>query len=237
MTMELVFSRADGSTLEFVEKKRQNATTLWGVLPDGQNPEWGMKPRAAAPDPAVNRTGGLDDYKGTMRRSSFLAAWQWFDLDLLALAMHGKVYRDLTREQRGFILSKFKSIYAGNAAFTNRAGVDKFNCYPCGETRRGEDPKIDPLICAYKPGSPRGGLQVLEVRTNNKGVQMARINGFRWNSTPPAPDLNDPRVGWATVIEADGGVSNFGHLGGEPVPYAIIQFESCWYPRRGLYAL
>jgi hypothetical protein len=209
---------------------------LYGVLPDGRNPEWDFRPRPVAPDPAVNRTGGIDDYKKTMRRSPFLAAWQWFDMDLLSLAMYGKLYKDLTKTQQNFILGKFKGLYAGNAFITNGAGVDTCNCYPCGgaDARRGKEPKIDSLIMAYKPGSPRGGLQVLEVRENAKGVDMARINGFRWNSTPPPPNLNDPRVGWATTIEANGNVSNFGHLEGKPVPYAIIQFEPCWYPLRGL---
>lgn len=216
---------------------------LYGVLPDGRNPEWGFKPRAVAPAPSVNRTGGIEDYKETMRRSPFLSAWQWFDVNLLSLAMYGKVYSKLLREQRDLILGKFKGMYAGNAFITNRAGVDEFNCYPCGgaDAMRGSDPKIDPLICAYKPGSPRGGLQVLEIRENESGVEMGLINGFRYNSTPPTPNLDDPRVGWATTIEKNGNVSNFGwgdrfepERRGEPLPYAIIQFEPCWYPMLGL---
>jgi hypothetical protein len=231
--MKLSFTRENGQILQFQERKP--GLLLYGVLPDGQNPEHNFTIRWVAPDPAVELTGGIDRYKETMRRSPFTEPWQWFAVDLLSLAMYNKLHKDLSKTERSFIISRFKGMYAGNAFITNAAGVDRYSCYPCGGTdaKRGSDPKIDPLLCVHKPGSTRG-IQVLEVRKNAKGVSMARINGFRHNSTPPKPDLGDPRVGWATIIEASGKISNFGHLGGRPVPYPIIQFEPCWYPMRGL---
>lgn len=179
--------------------------------------------------PAVFRTGVIENNE-SFARAQFTEAWQWFAVQLLAKAKFGLSFDGLAGEQRDYILRAFSSLYQSNRAFTNGKGVDNCNSYPTGETGRGEDPRIDPLICADDVIA--GGA----VR-NAQGRWMVKVLSFRQNEAPPIPDLADPRVMWATIIRRDGDIRNFPQLGGDRVPYPLISVEPYFYPLEELVPL
>lgn len=210
---------SDGS----IRKTSPQSKFLMRVKSDQFTVHWGGQVRNTAPAPAVFRTGDIED-NSNMQRAKFTEAWQWFHVDLLALAKYGMPFKQLSAISQNDIVRAFKGMTTSNAAFNNRAGTDQFNCYPSKETDRPGDPLQDPLICA------KDVKEVLAVKINGHGTQMALLRSFDQDETPPAPDLSDPRVGWATVINEDGTIHNFPQLGGTPVPYVYLSASPCWYP-------
>ena len=212
------------------------------VKPDWLSPYWGYGPRPAAPAPAVNRSGEILN-RTSFRRARLTEAWQWFWADLMALAKYQRVYSALTLDEKAFISRAFGGLTGDHLAFTNNAGSSTKNCYPCGETDRGEDMKLDPLIC--------GGNTLLgsDPVRNERGEWMVKMYSFDANQPPPVATLdmlNDPRVLWATIISTkkfpDGSYSLFGFpqlKDGTPVPYPYMTVEDYYYPLEELeeYAL
>ena len=203
------------------------------VKPDWLSPHWGYRPRGVAPAPAVNRSGVIVD-SSYFRRARLTEEWQWFWVDLLSLSKYQRVYSQLTRDEKAFIARAFSGLTGDHLAFTNNAGSATKNCYPCGETDRGEDMKIDPLICGGN--TVLGGDPVL----NARGEWMVPIYSFNANEPPPVATLamlDDPRVLWATIISTkqlpDGSYSLFGFpqlKDGTPVPYPYLTVEQYYYP-------
>ena len=203
------------------------------VKPDWLSPNWGYQPRPAAPAPAVNRSGEISD-SSYFRRAWLTEAWQWFWVDLLSLSKYQRVYSELTDDEKTFVTRAFSGLTGDHLAFTNNAGSSTKNCYPCGETDRGEDMKIDPLICGGN--TVFGGDPV----RNGHGEWMVKMYSFDANQPPPVATLdmlNDPRVLWATIISTnrlpDGSFHLFGFpqlKDGTPVPYPYMTVEEYYYP-------
>jgi hypothetical protein len=203
------------------------------VKPDWLSPYWGYKPRDVAPAPAVNRSGEIDD-RTSFRRARLTEQWQWFWVDLLSLSKYQRVFAELNAEEKANITRAFGGLTGDHLAFTNNAGSASKNCYPCGTTDRGEDMRIDPLIC--------GGNTILGSAPvqNKHGQWMVKVYSFNANQTPPAATLemlNDPRVLWATIISdvrlPDGSYKLFGFpqlKDGVPVPYPYMTMEDYYYP-------
>jgi len=224
------FENTGGATARFswVELRRR----YW-VKPDWLSPYWGFRPRSSAPAPAVNRSGEIDN-RNNFRRANLTEAWQWFWADLMALAKYQRVYSALTLDEKAFISRKFGNLTGDHLAFTNNAGSLTKNCYPCGLTDRGEDMKIDPLIC--------GGNTLLggDPVRNSNGQWMVKMYSFKATEPPPVATLemlNDPRVLWGTIISTrqlpDGSYSlfTFPHLmDGVDVPYPYMTVEDYYYP-------
>ena len=172
--------------------------------------------------PAVFRTGTFEDHK-SFTRTRFTREYQFMAADLLAMRKYGLPYLQLSSIPKADIVRAFNSLYTSTTAFDNFKGVDNCNNYLTGQVGRGEDPRIDPLICA-------GAIvEVLQVATNSKGIVMARLNSFR---SPSVASLTDTRVLRATNIDkSDGHVFNFDQLkDGGIVPYPYISSQDCWYP-------
>jgi hypothetical protein len=203
------------------------------VKPDWLSPFWGYRPRDVAPNPAVNRTGEIDN-RLNFRRARLNEAWQWFWADLMALAKYQRVYSGLTLDEKAFVSHAFKGLTSDGRAFTNNAGSSTRNCYPCGETDRGEDMRVDPLICAGN--TLLGGDPV----RNARGQWMVKMYSFNANQPPPVATLamlDDPRVLWATIISTkkfpDGSYSLFRFpqlKDGTDVPYPYMTVEDYYYP-------
>jgi hypothetical protein len=192
---------------------------------------WNFKVRSVAPNPAVFRTGHMTDYRN-FSRSNLTKQVQFFWADCLAMQKYGKLYAALTGDQKKSIQQAFSGMSRGNAFLTNGAGTDTKNNYVTGEANRGEDPKIDPLIC--------GGsiVEILELKPNSQGLIMARLNTFRAGQALPVvtADLlnNDPRILSATIINKDGELSNFPQLAGMRNPYPYVSAHDVWFPMRDL---
>ena len=203
------------------------------VKPDWLSPYWGYQPRPSAPAPAVNRSGEIGNHT-YFRRAWLTEEWQWFWADLLALSKYQRVYAELTSDEQAFITRAFGGLTGDHLAFTNNAGSGTRNCYPCGETDRGEDMKIDPLIC--------GGNTVLgsDPVQNERGEWMVKVYSFDANQPPPPATLamlDDPRVLWATIISTNRLPDGSFHLFGFPqlkdgtrVPYPYLTVEEYYYP-------
>jgi hypothetical protein len=171
--------------------------------------------------PAVFRCGTFEDHK-SFTRTRFTREYQFMAADLLALRKYGKPYLQLAGIQRDDIIRAFNSLYDSSTAFTNFKGTDNCNNYLTGSISRGEDPRIDPLICA---GSI---VEVLQVATNSKGVQMARLRSYR---APAVVTLADTRVMKASIIyKSDGHLGEFPQLNGLAVPYPLISSQDIWFP-------
>ncbi len=203
------------------------------VKPDWLSPNWGYRPRGSAPAPAVNRSGEIDD-RTSFRRARLNEEWQWFWADLLSLSKFRRGYAELTVDQQAFISRSFGGLTGDHLAFTNNAGSSTKNCYPCGQTDRGEDMKIDPLICGGN--TVFGGDPV----PNARGQWMVKVHSFDASQPPPVATLDmldDPRVLWATIISTtrypDGSYHLFGFpqlKDGTPVPYPYMTAEPYYYP-------
>ena len=216
----------------------QPSRNLYRVKADQYTYSWDFAVRPVVADlgsaPAVNRTGDLTN-PANFLRSPFTRAWQFFWADVLAVYRYQKVFSALPSTERNYIVRVFNSLTLHDKYLTNRAGTNTHNNYITGDIR-GEDPKIDPLICA-------GSLvEVLEARKSTSGVTngltMARLNTFAHGDAPPAVTyelvMNDPRILWATVIYPDGHLTPFPNFEGAPVPYPYIARHPCWYPLRDL---
>jgi len=190
--------------------------------------------------PCVYRTGELED-NTNFSRATFNQKWQIFAADLLAMRKYGVLYFQLSGDALTDIIRAFGSLYSSDRAFTNNAGVNNKTNYIEG-IDRGEDPKIDPLVCG---GNQDGkAVQVLATQENSSGILMGKINMFAWAEIPPLVTpalLTDPRIGRATVINNNGLLNNFTQLKDENwVPYPLITSRidtECWYPVNGLYQL
>lgn len=152
----------------------------------------------------------------------------------LAMKAWGKVLDLFSGTERDDIVRIFNSLTLSDKFLTNKAGTNNCNNYITGDMRV-EDPKIDPLVCA------ESNVEVLEVRTSTSGktsgLQMARLNTFQQNETPPPVTeelLSDPRILWATVIYPDGRLIPFPNFDGNPVPYPYIAQQECWFQLRDL---
>ena len=182
--------------------------------------------RRSAPAPCVFRTGDIED-PSNMVRSDFTNLWQYFAIDLLAMRKYGLLFDDLIGAPKDDIIRAFNSLYASDRAFTNDKGVNNRNNY-ITNVMRGEDPKIDSLICGDDV------VQVLETRANSRGVVMGRLYTFRQNEVPPPVTpalLKDPRVLRATIINENGLIRNFDQLKDQNwVPYPYIASRDVWYP-------
>ncbi len=202
------------------------ALARFKVKLDQYSPAWDYKVRDAAikagSAPAVNRTG-TELNAEHFRRSSFGRDWQFYAADLLGLSKYGHRLTNLTAEQRKDIVQRFNSLYQSNRFLTNEKGVDNCNNYLTGEVGKGEDPLIDPLVCA-------DDILTGEVILNDRGESMVRILSFRPNEPPPFPRLDDPRVMLATVIYRNGILRPFPQLGGLPVPYPLLAVEPTHIP-------
>jgi hypothetical protein len=170
--------------------------------------------------PAVFRCGTFEDHK-SFTRTRFTREYQFMAADLLAKRKYGTPYLQLSSIQRADIVRAFNSLYDSSTFLTNFKGVDNCNNY-LTNSDRGEDPRIDPLICA---GSV---VEVLQVATNSKGVQMARLRSYR---APAVALLADSRVMKASIIyKSDGHLGEFPQLNGLAVPYPFISSQDVWYP-------
>ncbi len=191
---------------------------------------WGWKVRPSAPNPAVDRTGDIEDHKD-FERSPLTKKWQHFFADCLAVQKYGKLYALLTGDPKRYIKAAFNGITRSDRAFTNGRGTDNCNNY-ITNTMRGQDPMIDPLICA---GSI---VEILEVKTNSRGLIMARLATFKATETPPIVTAellkNDPRILTATIINTKGELSHFPQLAGMRNPYPYISTGDVWFPLRDL---
>jgi hypothetical protein len=203
------------------------------VKPDWLSPYWGYQPRPAAPAPAVNRSGQIEN-RTYFRRARLTEEWQWFWVDLLSLSKYQRVFSELTSDEKAFITRAFGGLTGDHLAFTNNAGSGTGNCYPCGETDRGEDMKIDPLICG---GNTIFGSDPVQ---NERGEWMVKAYSFDANQSPPPATLamlDDPRVLWATVISTNQLPDGSFHLfrfpqlkDGTSVPYPYLTVEDYYYP-------
>lgn len=237
MTTVITVRRTDKPTPPTPQPTRN----LYTVKRDQYSYSWNFQIRDVVrngdlPDaPAVNRTGEISD-PANFLRSSFTREWQFFWCHLLAMDRYGKLFHDLTGADRDYIVRAFNGLTLSDKYLTNRKGTDNCNNYITGKDDRGEDPKIDPLICADSV------VEVLDARTSTSGqtsgLVMARLNTFRVDETPPLVTRsmveNDPRVLRATIIYPDGHTTPFPNFGGDPVPYPYISRHDCWFPLRDL---
>ena len=214
---------------------------LYRVKPDQETHYWNFQVRPIVTDerplppgklpdaPAVNRTGEIQDPSNFIR-SPLGRKWQFFWADLLSMQKFARVYSELNTTEKDYIHNRLTSVGHSKRAFTNRDGLENRNNYVTGDIR-GEDPKIDPLICA---GSI---VEAQEIRSNGV-MQMARLNHFDPFQQPPTVTrdllIQDNRILWATIIYPDGHLTPFPQLDGLPVPYPYIARHDVWYPVRDL---
>jgi hypothetical protein len=211
---------------------------IYKVKPDQETERWNFQVRPVVikedgtaddtPMPAVFPTGEIDSYLD-FRRNKFTEKWQIFAADLLSMKKYGLRLDQLGVQNKSAIITAFNSIYKGNRFLNNDHGVERYNNYITGETDRGEDPLIDPLICASNV--IHTGLPV----KNIKNILMVQIDGFLDTDIPPVvtnETLNDSRILNATIIKGDGSVVNFTQLmNGDSVPYPYIRTkEEGFYP-------
>ena len=218
---------------QFVPVSEPGRRDFRRVKADQFSSSWDFQVRDVAPNPAVNRTGELDGPQNFVR-SNLTRQWQFFWADLLSMKMYGKLFSATAGAEEDFIIRKFSALSHSDKFLTNFAGTDIRNNYLTDEMR-GNDPKVDPLICA---GSI---VEVMEERNNRFSVRMCRLRSFLANDTPPivTPDLleNDARVLRATVIGVAGNLYPFPHLEGLDVPYPYISSHDCWFPAEDLVKL
>src|SRR5262245_51099264 len=199
------------------------------ALPDCENPWWGKKPRKAAPAPAIMFTSSSPDNYPDTTYAPYTPEWQLFDKRLLSLKKHGKLYDDLTPALRGIIDGKFKDLYAGNKAWTDRHGVESAN------------PMRESLISLGYSYRKIGEARARGGRWNGesmKGTDMIRLLSFIASEGPPdltryadpMKILQDPRVFMAKTIRKDCVTGNFPHLDGQAVPVAFITSGAAWVP-------
>jgi hypothetical protein len=194
------FVKWDWQTVEFEGKVRARAIQLGGA-------------------PCVFRTGKKSN-NAYFQSARLTRTWQIFWADLMSMIQYGKLFQDLTGVQRAHIIQAFTGMTGSDVAFTNDNGTDRYNNYVSGETNKGSDPMVDPLICG---GDTKCG--VIE-------GSMVRMYSFLANETPPPVTrqlLLDPRVGWATIIKPDKTVTPFPRLT-TSVPYPYITVEPYYYP-------
>lgn len=218
-------------------KPPPDLANIYTVKPDQLSWSWDYKVRSVVSDgflpsaPAVNRTGDINN-PARFSRSTFTRAWQYFTIDLLSMSIHGALFKDLWPADKDVMIKKWSAMYDKNTFLTNFAGVGNCNNYITGEMR-GEDPKIDPLICATSK------VKVLEIRRSNSGItagyDMARLAAFDEKETPPPVTmalLNDPRIMTATVIYPNGSVIDFPQYPSRRHPYPLISSAGSerWFP-------
>ena len=238
---------SDGE-IDVIENEPTIPADKWWVVPDGLN---GQPLREAAVKkggtPCVFQTGEFGRHIGTGLPAPITRDWQFFNADLMALAVYNKLFLDLNREEKADIVTAFTGTFGTSTAFCNHKGFgDGHINYVKGEDLDGELPLMFPLICGTDT-----------VYGHVEGDYLA-VASWDYRESPPAITnrdiLNDPRVRYATVVRnvniGDGGyqVGKFPRLeGAYGVPYAFITTRQWYYPilrgylqgytraRRGLY--
>lgn len=218
---------------------------LYEVKPDQEMWSWEYKVRPVVINsdkglPAVNRTGEFDE-PSYFIRSNFSKEWQFFWADLLSMRVYGKLLGDLSKYDADRIRDLTTDLGKSDRFLTNYKGLDNCNNYLYENTQnRGQEPKIDPLICA-------GSLvRVLDVQfSDSLGMNMAKLWTFKsWEVPPPVTRellLYDPRILRATNIFPDGHLAPFDQiylrwpeLREHWVPYPYISSQNVWFPERDL---
>lgn len=197
------------------------------VKPDWETVRWGFKvrPTVSKGTPAIMPTSSTENNWPQTDFCRFPLKWQNFWKDLLCMRKYGKVFTQLTRDQKNYITGKFKDLAAGNKFMTNKHGIET------------NDPRYESLITC--------GNYVYEIaRTTatagrHKGKVMVMLYSFDVNDDPPVvtPDtLRDPRVQIAKIVYQGQYLGNFPHLDGLEVPVPFLTNGRRWYPLEELRA-
>lgn len=203
----------------------------YSVVEDWKSPFRGYKVRSTAKPgtPAIQPTSSTENNWPQTDFARFPLKWQNFAKDLLCMQRYSKVFAKLTKEQKNYINSKFKDMYAGNKAFTNTHGIET------------NSPRIESLVCM--------GNDVYEIARTTatagkyRGKVMIMLYSFDMNDEPPVvtlETLRDPRVQYAKVVyqpkegALQGYLGNFPHLEGLPVPFPFLTSGRHWIPLQEL---
>lgn len=198
------------------------------VLPDWETQRWGHNVRPVAPAPAVFPLSSTPDGWPDSTYCPLNERWQYFWVDLLAMAKYGKILASLSKTQAGYILKAFKGLTGSKAFITNYKGTDKYRNYPGRENTTMPDPQMESLMCCGNYVYSDAALV-----KNSKGKMMVNVMTFKYYETPPvvtADTLKDPRVHIARTVRTNKTLGNFPHLGGVPVPFPLLTRGPAWYP-------
>jgi hypothetical protein len=202
------------------------------VLPDQFTHRWKfqMRPvlKTVSGTPAIFPVSVLNEWPTT--NWCFLnERWQWYWVDLLSLSKYGKVYKNLSKVQKFFIVRAFKGATTSDRAFNNGKGTDDYRCYPSNQNKNRPDPRMESLVCAgnfvYSAHEPV---------KDSKGRWMVQLYSFLENDIPPTSSLEDPRVQVATIIRRDGSLRGFPQLKGSKTYFPFLTKQPCYYPLEDL---
>ena len=199
------------------------------VQPDWLTHRWNFAVRPVAPAPAVFPVSATPDLWPDTSYCALTERWQYFWVDLLAMAKYGKLLNQLDKADAGFVLKAFKGLTSSTAFLNNYKGTDRYHNYPGRENVTKPDPQCESLICAgnavYSESAP--------VR-NRRGKWMIQILTFKVYDAPPPvtrETLSDPRVHVATTVKRNQTMGYFGHLGlNVRVPFPLLTKSPAWYP-------
>lgn len=194
--------------------------------------------RNCAPCPEVITLGLANNYKFSYKYSLNIQ-WQWFSFSLFATSAYNKAISLLTKEEFDFLVSRWSALYAGDIAFTNGSGTDKYRNYIL-DTNQGK-----PDFAYDKIRACGGAYLTGEDWINGQGEAVLRVDTFDGNGNPPDISTinlyNDSRIFFADIIGDKGNVYRFPHLEGtgsptplvnHDVPVPIISAEPVFYPMR-----
>ena len=198
------------------------------VLPDWETQRWGYAVRPVAPAPAVFPLSSDPNTWPDTIYCQLSERWQYFWVDLLAMAKYGKIFSKLNSTQRGYILKAFKGLTGSKAFIANYKGTDIYHNYPGRENIDKPDPQMESLMCCgnylYSDTAPL---------KNSKGKMMVKVLTFKYYETPPVVTgdiLRDPRVHIAKTVRTNKTLGGFPHLDGVPVPFPLLTRGPAWYP-------
>lgn len=196
------------------------------VLPDWQTKRFNFAPRPAAPDPGIFPVSADVNEWPQTDFCPFGESWQWFYVYVLAMAKYHRLWNDLTRDEKSYIIRAFKGITGSDKAFNNNNGTDIKSCYPCGEIRN-EGAKWESLITC------RNYVWAKPAVTNAAGRRFRELYSFHSGDAPPSVTmdiLNDPRIQTACIVNPDRTFQEFPQLDGTPVPALFLTRGPRLYP-------
>lgn len=236
----------DGKGKVFVDKlPTQESPTPTDLLryyvkPDQRTSRWNYTVRPVAPDPSVMPLSLLDGYDGRNNDTSytvFTESMQWLWCDILAVSKYGRLFKELSRDQRNFIAGKFTAICGSDKAFHDYHGVDFHKNYPQRKNLDKDDALQESKICVnnyvYSDSKPH---------LNRHGKWMVNILTFYPNTIPTnitaEAVFTDPRIQEANIINKNGTFQRFPQLADKGSSFAPRVYfpvitrspDYSWYP-------
>ena len=196
--------------------------------------------RTCAPCPEVLTIGEIDNnlnsYKFTLTEP-----WQRFWFALFTRAAYNRMPEELNEAELKYMVQRWSKLTWTREAFTNGNGDGTNHNYINGTCPDKPDMAMDKI--RFTGGASVTGIE----KVNSTGKGVLEVRTFDGNASPPDPrtiDMDiDPRVFFATIIQADGRVTRFPMLDGSmaptpllrnDVPVPIISTVPVYYPTQFL---